>query len=196
MKNVRLAMSALLLTACVVLVSCSDSSPIAPTSPASAASADLLGGLLGTVVQTVDKTLTGTGLIACSPMSAATTTKVIGPGGGTIKVGPHTLVIPAGALSSPVEITASIKSEKINRVHFEPDGLQFAKAAPLTMSYANCSILTGVLPGIAYIGNNQKILEQLLSINNLLGRTVTAGVVHFSDYAIDDSSFSDHATWW
>ena len=187
MKIARFAMSALALTATVVLLSCGDSSPVSP--PAAVVQRDLLG----TLTQTVNNTL-----LACTPLPAATTIQTIGSGGGTITVGPHKLVIPAGALSSPVTITGSIKSERVNRVHFEPDGLRFAKQATLTMSYANCGLLSSLTPHvIVYVSPDLKILSQLLSIDNLLNRTVSARLSHFSDYAVDDGdSFSDHSVWW
>jgi hypothetical protein len=199
MKISRLKLSALLLTTTAVLWSCSDLSPISappPPPPAATVSPDLLGGLIGTVTTTLNSTVNT--LLPCSPLQAATTTQTIGWAGGTIKVGPHKFVIPAGALSSPVTITASIKSEKVNRIHFSPDGLQFAQPATLTMSYANCSIVSALLPThqIVYVTPNLKILENLLSLDNLLSRSVSAKVSHFSDYAVDDTSFSDHASWW
>src|SRR2546426_4612455 len=49
-----------------------------------------------------------TGLLACSDLPYDAVTVVIGPGGGSISVGPHTLVIPAGALERPVAIRAVI----------------------------------------------------------------------------------------
>jgi hypothetical protein len=180
-------MSAVALTASVVLWSCSDSSPVAPPPAPAVVSPDLLG----TLNQTINT------LLPCTPLNAATASKTIGPAGGTINVGPHKLVIPAGALSSPVMITATIKSEKVNRVHFEPDGLQFAKPATLTMSYANCSVVSALtLHRIVYVSPNLKIIQSLLSLDNLLNRTVSANLAHFSDYAVDDASFSDHADWW
>jgi len=194
MKISRLTLSALLLTTTVVLWSCSDLSPSAPP-PAATVSPDLLGGLVGGLTTTLNQTVNT--LLPCSRLDAATTTQTIGRAGGTIKVGPHTLVIPAGALSSPVTITATIKSEKINRVHFEPDGLQFARPATLTMSYANCSVVNVLLPHrILYVSPDLKILQSLLSLDNLLSKTVSANLNHFSDYVVDDSSFSDHAVAW
>src|SRR5688572_32097783 len=56
------------------------------------------GGLLGTGI--------GNGLLACTPLPSARTEQTVGPAGGTIVVGPHRLVVPAGALAAPVLITA------------------------------------------------------------------------------------------
>jgi len=107
--------------------------------------------------------------------------------GGTLAIGPHTLVIPAGALNRPVTITGSIvRGGGVNAVHFEPAGLQFRKTASLTMSYANCNLLGSLAPKrIAYTSDGLKtILEYLVSVDNLLRKRVTGQLRHFSDYAI------------
>ena len=108
----------------------------------------------------VSQPTTETGLLACSDLPYAAVTQVIGPAGGTINVGPHTLVIPAGALERTVTIRAVIdtglgrqtrlvKPPKagnpkkdfvgVNAVRFKPK-LKFQTPAYLTMSYANCAV--------------------------------------------------------
>ena len=127
-----------------------------------------------------------TGLLKCSQLPADTETATVGGAGGALTIGPHTLVIPAGALSAPVTITGSIvQGGGVNAVHFEPDGLQFAKTAYLTMSYANCSLLGTLAPKrIAYTTDALAIVEYLLSIDNLWTRKVTGRLHHFSSYAV------------
>jgi hypothetical protein len=51
-----------------------------------------------------------TGLLACRPLPYASATQTIGPDGGVIQVGPHTLRIPPRALSRPITITAEAPS--------------------------------------------------------------------------------------
>src|SRR2546429_3945168 len=55
-----------------------------------------------------------TNLVPCSALPDLSLTEVIGPEGGYISVGPHLLVIPAGALKRRVAITANL--------HFQPRG--------------------------------------------------------------------------
>ena len=165
-------------------VSCSDQPPIGPES-VPAPQADLIGDLLGTTTDLVGSLAQSTGLLKCSPLPYDSETKTIGTAGGTITVGPHRLVIPSGALSQSVTITAVAPSGKVNVVQFEPEGLQFAKPATLTMSYANCSLLNKLLPKrIAYVDDNLNILEYLLSLDLLNLKTVTGQVQHFSGYAV------------
>jgi len=62
------------------------------------------------------------GLLSCSVLAADSVTQVVGPDGGTITVGPHTFVIPAGALDDTVSITAVAPSDTVRRVSFQPEG--------------------------------------------------------------------------
>jgi hypothetical protein len=169
-KLTRLTPAVLLLCAAAML-GCGDS----PTGPAVAPpQTSLLGWLLGP-----------TGLLSCSPLPTATATKTVGWAGGVMKIGPHSLVIPAGALSAPVTITATAPSGNVNRIQFKPEGLKFQRSAALTMSYANCSLLGLILPKhIAYTDDALNILSYLLSLDNLFAKQVTGQLNHFSNYAI------------
>jgi len=125
-------------------------------------------------------------LLKCSNLPYASSTKTIGAPGGTISAGPHTLVIPPGALLNPTTITMTAPTGLgVNAVKFQPEGLRFTVPAALTMSYANCSLLGKLLPKrIAYTDDNLNIISYLLSLDNLLSKYVTGKVNHFSDYVI------------
>jgi hypothetical protein len=173
MKAARCLVVVLVVCALVFSSGCGDRMPTAPQP--SAPSADLIGSLLG-----------ATGLLQCSNLPYATTTQTIGSGGGTLSVGPHTLVIPPGALAKPTTITMTLPTGLgVNAVQFQPTGLKFQKPAALTMSYANCSLLGKLLPKqIAYTTDNLQILYYLLSLDNLFGKYVTGQVNHFSTYVV------------
>lgn len=124
-------------------------------------------------------------LLQCAPLPYSTKTVVIGPGGGTITFGPHSLVVPSGALANPVAITAEVVSGKVNSVRFQPEGLRFAAPAVLTMSYSNCSGLGMLLPKkIAYTSELLSILELLQSVDLSGQRVVVGKLNHFSRYAV------------
>src|SRR5437870_4927562 len=124
-------------------------------------------------------------LLACTPMPTTTATQTVGSAGGAIKIGPHTLSIPAGALGAPVTITATAPSGDVNRIQFQPEGLVFQRSAALTMSYANCNLLGKLLPKrIVYTDDALNILSYLLSLDNLFAKAVTGKLSHFSNYAI------------
>lgn len=124
-------------------------------------------------------------LLRCSPLPYDSVTQTIGPEGGTLFVGPHRLSIPAGALPTPVTITAVAPSDTVNQVRFFPEGLTFASPAALTMSYANCGPLNPLVPRqIAYTTDALDILELLPSFDALWAQRVTGRLQHFSTYAI------------
>ena len=157
-----------------IALACTDRSPTA-VAPPPPPQADLIGSLLS-----------ATGLLKCSNLPYASSTQTIGVGGGVISAGPHTLVIPPGALAAPTAITMTAPTGLgVNAVKFRPEGLRFTTPAALTMSYANCSLLGKVLPKrIAYTDDNLDILSYLLSLDNLLSKRVTGKVNHFSDYVV------------
>jgi hypothetical protein len=170
MKAVRLL--AVLLAACLVVSSCGEP-PASPAVPAP--QADLIGALLQP-----------TGILKCSDLPSDSDTETIGPAGGKLTAGPHTLVIPAGALDEPTKITMSVRTGSgVNAVHFEPEGLRFDRSAALTMSYANCDLLGKLLPKrIAYTSSAFDVISYLLSVDNLWTKRVTGRLDHFSDYAV------------
>src|SRR5467141_3692464 len=173
MKAARYFVVVLLVCALALASACGDRAPPAPHP--SAPQADLIGSLLG-----------ATGLLKCSNLPYASNTKTIGPLGGTISAGPHTLVIPPGALSANTSITMTAPTGLgVNAVKFQPAGLRFIAPAALSMSYANCSLLGILLPKrIAYTDDNLNIISYLLSLDNLLAKRVTGKVNHFSDYVV------------
>jgi hypothetical protein len=170
MNVAQLRRAALVITA-AVLLGCGEP-PLGPVPPPP--QADLIGSLLQ-----------ATELLGCTPMPTATATQTVGTAGGVIRIGPHKLSIPAGALDAPVTITATAPSDKVNRVRLRPEGLVFRRAATLTMSYANCNLLGKILPKrIAYTNDGLSIVTYVLSLDNLFAKNVTGRLNHFSNYAI------------
>ena len=122
-------------------------------------------------------------LLSCSQQPYAVVTKVVGTAGGTIVVGTHQLVIPAGALARDYTIRAEQVPNRVNSVRFAPEGLRFAKPAKLTLSYSNCSPLL-LLKRVVYTDELLRILELNPSLDNLKTKTVTGDIRHFSRYAV------------
>lgn len=125
------------------------------------------------------------GLLSCTPLPEATANQTIGPEGGVLTVGPHSLTVPAGALSAPVTITAVAPSGAVRRVDFAPDGLQFAEPARLSLSYQGCG-LAGILAPkrVVQIDHDLSILEVLPSLDLRSLLTTSASLEHFSGYAV------------
>ncbi len=124
-------------------------------------------------------------LVTCTPQPYDSVTQTVGPEGGTIYVGEYSLLIPDSALDSAVTITAVAPSDTVNAVRFQPQGLHFNQKAQLTMSYANCGIVSWLLPQhVAYTTDDLQIIDLLPSVPNILSRTVTGSIRHFSEYAL------------
>ncbi|HUF26618.1 MAG TPA: hypothetical protein VMM18_06520 [Gemmatimonadaceae bacterium] len=171
----------------LAFTSCSErGTPVEPAVPESSA---LPGGLTGTVTDVGGSLLgatTGlvTGVLACPSSETYTTSQVVGRDGGTIKVGPHTLLIPPRALSGDVEITATAPAGSVTTLRFEPHGLRFERPTALTMSYAHCGLISGLTKRVVYVDGELRILEVLPSVNDLFRRRVTGKLDHFSAYAV------------
>jgi len=170
----RSSIRALVALATVALSCCADPTLLLQSGPSDRPEASLVGSLVG-----------GIGLLNCSPLPYDSVTRVIGPKGGTIRVGPHKLSIPKGALTQKVSITAVAPSDTVNRIRFEPTGLTFLRNASLTMSYANCDLLGLLLPKrIAHVSDALDILDFLVSVDDLRAWKVTGRLPHFSQYAV------------
>ena len=188
MKHLRLFSTLAIAMAVATGVACSsDQAPLAPPADATP-DASLLGGLLDGTTGTIDGLLgTSTGsLLACNVTETKSTNQWVGPSGGIVRVGKHSLAIPPGALTSYTRIKATAPKGDIVLVNFEPHGLKFQKPTALTLSYSDCGLLSGVHLNMVYIADDQTILETLLSLNDLLRQTVTGKVDHFSGYALAD----------
>jgi len=175
-------MTALFLAAMLTAgVSCTSSDSLGPSEPAAPemAGTDQDALLLGDLL----KSLSDLRLLGCSTQPYVSVTKVVGTAGGTIVVGTHTLVIPAGALTKSYTIRAEQVQNRVNSVRFSPEGLRFGKPAKLTMSYGNCSPLL-VLKRVVYTDELLRILELIPSLDNLRTKTVTGDIRHFSRYAV------------
>jgi hypothetical protein len=147
----------------------------------SARQAELLGLNIPIIGPLLDAVL---GLLVCQPEPTAYAEKTIGPNGGTIYVGRHSLVIPRGALSSNVRITAQAPRDNVASVKFQPEGLQFARKATLTLSYSRCDTSNDRSKRVAYTTDDLKILSVLPSRDNLRQDQVAADLDHFSRYAV------------
>jgi hypothetical protein len=165
----------------LVLAGCS-SEPVAPV-PQAVPNTGLIGDVLGTTTGLVGSILKG--LLACEVSKTETATTTVGPWGGIVRVGPHTLYVPPGALAENVEITATAPAGKVVAVEFEPHGLRFARPTMLRMSYSDCGVVNGLFLRIVYVGDDQSIREVLpLFGNDLLRQELGGKLTHFSSYVI------------
>jgi hypothetical protein len=123
-------------------------------------------------------------LMRCEPRDYAADVAIIGPNGGTLHVGPHELVIPKGALNHEELITAEAPTSSLVDVRFQPEGLQFSADAQLKLSYKGCVRPTSADLFVAYLGQNNQVLELPPSRDQKVDDDVEADIGHFSRYAI------------
>jgi hypothetical protein len=144
---------------------------------------NLLGGTLDLLGGVVSELLNVTGLLECSEQQYLVAREYIGPWGGSIRVGDHVLVIPRGALTRYVRITAEQIPGSTNSVRFSPEGLQFQKPAILTLDYSNCRSVD--LPkAIVYTDESLGVIEVLRSFDLFRKLYISAPIDHFSRYAV------------
>jgi hypothetical protein len=124
-----------------------------------------------------------TALLMCQLQEYSVTTAVIGPQGGQISVGNHTLTIPQNALSAEVTITAEQVEGAVSSVRFSPEGLLFAVPAELVLSYNNCANVQRS-KRVVYTDEKLNILELTPSLDVTSNRQVRGLINHFSRYAV------------
>lgn len=193
MKNAirRLATLALLLAA----ASCSSDHVTAPatlSAPAAGPSNDLLGGLLGTVTNTLG--LTVHGLQRRTPLAEPiTVVKTIGREGGYLSIPEAgvTVVVPYGALSSPTEITMTARAGSMLAYDFAPHGTTFARPLVFTQSLrgTNAGLLSTIRLGYysdpSLLGSTTAVVSELINgVLSWLTGTFTAPIRHFSGYVV------------
>jgi hypothetical protein len=124
-------------------------------------------------------------LFVCAADSvAATDSATIGLLGGTINFGPHSLLIPPGALLRRTTITATAPADGHLTAVLQPEGLRFLVPATLTLGYGQCNPPPSNTLSIVYLkGPLGQILQWLPSLLHLDSHAVSALIGHFSVYA-------------
>lgn len=192
----------------VVATACNDS-PSAPVPagpapeiaiPADGAPAqDLLGGLIGGTVGTLTNTLgltSANGVLRDTPLPyPITVSKTIGRAGGVLSIPAAgvTVIVPAGALDGDTQITMTARAGSLLAYDFEPHGVTFN--LPLTFNQnlngTNAGLLAPLGLKLAYysdpslLGKTTALVSELITgVTNLLTRTFTAPIKHFSGYVV------------
>ena len=141
-----------------------------------------------------DENENGDSLVSCRRLRYDSVTRTIGPAGGFIEVRHNWLVVPPGALSAPVTITAVAPSDTVAMVRFQPEGLRFQTTAMLVLTYDNCRVPKTVTPRIALVTDALDVIGFLtpatVSVHDhrfmkgRKGRHVIGELQHFSNYAV------------
>lgn len=163
---------------------------------------DLLGGLLGTVTGTVGAVTNALGLTSASGVlrdtplpEDITVRKTIGWMGGSLSIPAAgvTVYIPAGALARDTEITMTARAGRLLAYDFAPHGITFARPLVLNQSLhgTNVGLLSPLSLKLGYykdpsqLGETTALVSELIGgLTNVLSRTFTAPIKHFSGYVI------------
>lgn len=141
------------------------------------------------------KDASGNLLARTQPQSAAfvSVTKSIDTSGGVVASsdGSVSLVIPEGALAQPEQITVQTTSTTIpadvtllsKLYDFGPDGLSFARAATLTMSFTGASVISTDLVRVGINDGNGWTMVEPQGIN-IADSTISAVINHFSVFGV------------
>ena len=187
------------------VAACSADAPTATPTPADVATVPAPHALLGldpllttttTIIGSTTTTVNGAlvsvvGLLTCPLQSQLKSTAYIGPLGGSIAVGYHKLVIPAGALTQTVQITATQVSGTAIDVDFQPHGLKFSSPATLRLSYGGCTVPPDGLQSVVYLNDSNQIIELRPSTDDSTKDVVIAPINHFSGYAVATGNASE-----
>lgn len=120
----------------------------------------------------------------CDPLQYVGETKIIGSEGGELSIGPHKLIIPRGALTASTVITGEMPVDTLVSVKVSPHGLTFRKQVTLELSYKHCYLPVNYVYRMAYIDDNNRILEFPLSVDYKKDGEVWGYLKHFSRYAV------------
>lgn len=123
-------------------------------------------------------------VLRCEPTRRESETRTVGPKGGTLNIGPHRLVIPAGALDREVAITGTAPSNPAVNLEFAPHGLQFKRPVEMVIDYGKCLVPDDVELGVVYMLNGWRPVEKMPSSDARKDRRISALTDHFSGYVV------------
>jgi hypothetical protein len=120
--------------------------------------------------------------VPCQPLPFSGEAQIVGPAGGTFVFGPHTLEVPAGALSSSVSIGVMVQTSLKTEVTLLPHGTTFTAPVKLTLVYEHCDAAS--THRVAYVDDLGNIVEWPGSTDYPTLSKVESSLSHFSTYAI------------
>ena len=176
----------------VAASSCTGDSPTAPvaTSDATATASYRSYGWMPGSRRTSSATSGKFVPINCTPRRSAQGSAVIGPAGGTLWIGTHRLIVPAGALTQPVLISGTVPEGRPFEIDLQPHGLQFRKAAGLILDASSCT----EVPTIVYLIDQYNVSPPIPAIYSNWWHMIACPIWHFSGYmiALGDNGSEGH----
>jgi hypothetical protein len=186
MHHSRRFLTATLIAAALVALGCE--SPVQPSATAELGTASHarspIGQLHSMSVGATEASANAPGqLVACQNHDTQVGSALIGPSGGTLVVGNSRLIVPAGALTEPTQISGTIPDTTIAIIEFEPTGLRFNKPAGLQLDVSGCDPAASESPAVDYVDDAGNVQEWIEAVFSNDWHTVAAPIDHFSGYA-------------
>jgi hypothetical protein len=122
-------------------------------------------------------------LVACERREVAADSALIGPSGGTLRVGANQLVVPPGALTAAVMVRGEIPDDTVASIRLFPEGLVFRKPAGLVLGTEGCADPAGAAK-MLYLDDAGNVLEEIDAHYSPWWKRVAAPINHFSRYAL------------
>jgi len=122
-------------------------------------------------------------LVACEQREAVADSALIGPTGGTLRVGNNELVVPPGALLGTVMLRGEVPTDTVASIRLYPEGLTFNRAAGLVLDAQGCAD-PGTAAKILYLDDAGSVLEEIDAYYTPWLKRVAAPITHFSRYAL------------
>jgi hypothetical protein len=122
-------------------------------------------------------------LVACEQRIAAADSALIGPSGGTLRVGNNELVVPPGALTENVLLRGEVPADTVASIRLSPEGLVFRRPAGLVLDAAGCAN-PGEAAKVLYLDDADNVLEEIDAYYDPSWKRVAAPINHFSRYAL------------
>lgn len=122
-------------------------------------------------------------LVACERREPSADSALIGPSGGTLRVGNNELVVPPGALLETVMLRGEVPTDTVASIRLYPEGLTFHRAAGLVLDAQGCAD-PGTAAKILYLDDAGNVLEKIDAYYAPWWKRVAAPITHFSRYAL------------
>ena len=114
----------------------------------------------------------------------------IGPNGGTVALGGHSVHFPPGAVAEPVQVKLTVPASRHVEVDISVNGREhyrLARPVLVTMSYDRCGAnlpAGGRMTVWHYDRSTERLLEQMGSLDDRASRSVSFVTNHFSGWVV------------
>lgn len=190
-RKAALSLQIMMAATLVALAGCGDSAAtpdrtVGPNVPAAAAQ---LASTATTSQLSIVPTNGQSELLACPGMHAGEATRVIGPGGGLLRVDGQVVAIPRGAVTTPTRFTLTVPASGYAEIDVKAEGFEhyvFARPVVVTIDYSMCGVEPTAKPFYGwYIDqSSHKLLKDMAAVDDRYNQRLFFATDHFSGYAV------------